>query len=356
MLAADVGRALLLASVPVAHWLGALGLAQLYAVAFAVGTLDVVFFVAYNTIFVAVTPPQQLLEGQALLNGSRAVAQVGGQSLAGLLVAALTAPVALLVDAASFVASAGALASIRPVEPAPAPAERGATIAGVRFLVRSPVIRRVLGATATVNYFNFVFFAIFVLFVVRTLGISAAMLGLVLGAGAVGAVAGSLVANAITRRLGVGRAFALSCVLFPAPMLLVPLAPAHARSALLLLFLAEFGSGLGVMILDITGGGILAAAVPDAVRSRVAGAYRMVNYGMRPLGALTGGWLADVVGLRLTLWIAAAGGVTCVAWLIRSPVLQLRDLTPAGDDHSGGALAAEPSRQFREPAYAYTRG
>jgi predicted MFS family arabinose efflux permease len=224
------------------------------------------------------------------------------------------------------VASAACLRSISPVEPPIEKAERGHLKAGMRYLWRSPVIRASLLATATINFFNFVFWALFILYVTRTLGVSPGVLGLVLGAASVGGVIGSLVTGRISRRIGVGPAFALGCVLFPAPLVLVPLAGGSDWTILACLFAAEFGSGFGVMILDIASGTIKAALVPDRLRARVSGAYMVVNYGVRPVGAIVGGALGTWIGLRTTLWIASVGAIVGALWLLPSPVLRLREL------------------------------
>lgn len=321
MIAADVARAALLLSVPAAYLSGVLGLPQLYGVAFAIGVADVFFAVAYSTLFVSVVRRDDFIAGQSLLNGSRAASGVGGQSLAGLLVAALTAPGALLLDALSFLVSAFALHRIDPAEPEPEPAGAGHLAAGIRFIRRSVVIRAMLLATTTVNFFTFAFNAIFILYATRSLHVAPAVLGLVLGAGAVGAVLGSMVATRIAGRIGLGRAFALGCVLFPAPLVFVPLAAGSRWAELGCLFLAEFGAGLGVMILDIAGGTIRVLEVPDRMLARVSGAYRMVNYGVRPLGALAGGTLGGVVGLPATLWVSVIGATACALWLLGTPLL-----------------------------------
>ena len=116
-------------------------------------------------------------------------------------------------------------------------------------------------------------------------------------------------------------------MLFPAPLLLVPLAAGPLPVVLAALFAAEFGTGLGVMMLDITGGSIFAAVVPDELRARVTGAYMVVNFGTRPVGALLGGAFGTWFGLRPTLLLSAIGAVCCVLWLVRSPVPRLRTLT-----------------------------
>jgi MFS family permease len=326
MIVTVLGRAALLVTIPVAYWFGVLSLAQLYVVSFLIGTLSVFFFVAYTTLFVSLVPRERYLEANSLLNGSRAFSFVGGPSVAGVLVQALSAPGALIADAISFLVSAFTLGSISPVEPPTEEAQRGHVKAGLRYLWRSPVIRASLLATATINFFNFVFWALFILYVTRTLGVNPGVLGLVLGAASVGGVIGSILTGRISRRLGVGPAFVLGCVVFPAPLVLVPLAHGPYWLVLTLLFAAEFLSGFGVMILDIVGGSIKTALIPDRLRARVAGAYMVVNYGVRPLGALTGGALGTWIGLRPTLWIASTAAIAGVLWLLPSPLMRMREL------------------------------
>jgi len=328
MLAADVGRAVLMVTIPVSYLLGRLGLPQMFAVTFAVGTLDVLFFVAYTALFVSVVPRDRYVEGESLLNGSRAMSMIVGQSGAGLLVAAFSAPGAIVLDALTFLVSALTLARIRPVEPPVAEPGEGQLIAGARFIAASPIVRSALGATATVNFFTFALNAIMILYATRSLSVRPAALGLVLGVGAVGGVLGALVAGRVTRRIGIGPTFIAGCVLFPAPLVLIPAAGGPHTLVLACLVAAEFGSGVGVMLLDIAGGAIFAGVIPHELRSRVSGAYRTVNYGMRPLGALTGGMLGSAIGLRPTLWLAVGGAVTCALWLVRSPLPALRELEP----------------------------
>ena len=325
------GRAALLATIPVAYWLGVLTLAQLYLVGFLVGTLSVLFYVSYTTLFVSLVPRERYIEANALLNGSRALSFIGGPSVGGLLVQVFSAPAALVADAVSFLVSAFTMSSIHPQEPPTEQAERGHVKAGISYLWHSPMLRSSLLATATINFFNFVFWALFFLYAVRSLGVSPGALGLVIGAASVGGLLGSIVTGRISRRLGVGPAFVLGCVLFPLPLVLVPLAGGGHWRILAYLFTAEFLSGFGVMILDITAGSIQAALIPDRLRARVSGAYMVVNYGVRPVGALVGGALGTWVGLRSALWIGSLGAIAGVLWLIPSPFLQLRELPEADE-------------------------
>jgi MFS family permease len=330
MLATDVGRAALLATIPVAAALGLLTLAQLYVVAFAAGSLGVVFFVSYNTLFVSLVGRDQYIDASSLLNGSRALSLVGGNGIAGILVQVLTAPGALVVDAASYLLSALFLRRISPTEPEPAEAngERGLPAAGRRFIAGTPLMRACLAASATLNLFNAAFFALLVLFATEELGIGAAALGLALGVGALGSVLGTLIAGRLSRRVGFGRSLILAFVLSPAPLLLVPAAGGSHLVTIAMVVAAEFLSGLGMMILDVGLGALFAALIPDQLRSRVTGAYTLVNYGVRPVGALAGGLLAATIGLRPTLWIATVGALAGVLSLLPSPMPRLRVLPP----------------------------
>jgi MFS family permease len=330
MVVTDLARAILLASIPLAHALDALSFAQLYAVAFLTGCLAVFFDLSYPTLFVSVTPRERFLEGNSLVHGSRSFSFVAGPSLGGLLVQLFSAPFALLADAVSFLGSALFLGRVRaeepPVDQAAAASVRTQAAEGLRFIGGNAIFRPTLTAVATLNFFNYAFQALFILYATRTLGVSAGALGLVLGVAALGGICGAVVSGRVGRRLGVGRAFALGCVLFTAPLILIPLAQGPEALVLVFLFAAEFISGLGVMILDVNAGSIMFALTPDRLRSRATGAFNVVNWGIRPLGALMGGALGAWIGVRPTLWIATVGALLGSLWLLPSPVLGLREL------------------------------
>lgn len=330
MIAADLGRAALMASLPLGYAFGALTFAQLCAVVFAVGTLAVVFDVCNGTLFVSLITPGQYVEGNSLTSGSRAFSFIAGPSAAGLLVQVLAAPLALLADAASYLVSARQLARITPAEPPAADRGKGRLTAGLRFIARSPLLRAILACAATINLFNFAFNTLVVLYTVGELGLDAGTLGLVVGSGAVGGLLGAVVSGRIVRTIGVGPALAVGAIVFPAPLVLVPLAGGPTPLVYATLFAAEFASGLGVMLLDIAAGSLQAAVIPNALRSRVSGAFRTVNYGVRPLGALAGGFLGSAVGLRPALWAATLAATLGVLWLLPSPVLHTRELPAPG--------------------------
>ena len=334
MIAADVGRALLTAWIPVGWALGVLAAWQLYGVAFLVGTLGVVSSISHNTVFVALVPRSFYLEANSLMHGGRAFSRAVGSSLGGVLVQILTAPVAVFVDAVSFLASA-LLVARTPASDGRAPIPAGVSAparrsvgAGVAWIRRDPVIRSSLAAVATINFFVFGFYALFVLYATRTLKLPPPTLGLVVGGAALGAICGSLVTKRISGRFGIGPTFTAGCVAFPAPLIAVAAAPASAPTTLLvaMLFAAQFASGFGLMLVDVTGGTIRAARIPDELRARVAGAHMLVNKGARPLGGLAGGLAGSAIGLRPTLAVATVGATAAGLWLVPSSLPRLRTL------------------------------
>jgi MFS family permease len=344
LIAADLGRAVLLLGIPLASVLGVLGLPLLYVLAFLTGTFGVLFMVAEQTVFTSLVRPRDYVEANSLLIGSRSVAEAGGKSLGGLLVAAVTAPVAIAIDAFSFLLSALFVRRAEVPEPPAASPDSGGLAAGARFIRRTPLLQASLLATATFNIFNTVFWALIVLFATQELHLGSGAIGVALGIGALGSVLGSAVAKGLAGRLGIGRLMIFAFFLAPLPLILVPLADGPPALSMALLTAAEFLSGVGVMILDVGLFSLQAALIPDQLRSRVWGAILFVNWGVRPIGAVAGGLLAGAIGLRPTMWIAAVGGLAGVLWLLPSRMSQVRDVSdeiPAMSDRGVPAKAAE---------------
>ncbi|MFB6896350.1 MFS transporter [Streptomyces hydrogenans] len=335
MIVTDLGRAALLLTLPVAYALDLLTLGQLYVVAFGVGALSVLFEVCNVTLFVALVPTERYVQANSLVNGSRSMAWLAGPSIGGILVQVLTAPVALLADALTYLASAGYLAKIRPVEPAPAPVVKGHFTEGMRWVLRERSMRALFAASGTVQFFNYMFHTLFVLYVTTELGLGAGLLGLVLGTGAVGGLLGAVCSGAVVRRIGIGGSLVAGFLGFTLPLVLIPAADGPLPLVVGVLFAAEFLSCAGVMIVDVAAGSFQMALIPDAVRARVMGAFRTLNHGFRPLGALAGGVLGTAIGLRPTLWIATVGAVFAVLWLLPSPLPRMREL-PTREGESVG--------------------
>ncbi|MGD0066038.1 MAG: MFS transporter [Streptosporangiaceae bacterium] len=323
MIAADLGRAVLFASIPACYALHALTLAQLYLVTFGAGTLSIVYTVSDGTLFVSIVPEDRYVDGQSLVYGSRALSFVGGPSIGGVLVQALSAPVAILADAVSFLGSAFFLGRIRPAEP-PADDSHGSILAGARFIAGSGIVRASLAAVAAINFFNLMFNALYLLYAVHVLHIRPGVIGVLLGVAAGGGVLGALVTKRVAGRVGVGWTYTAGCLLFTAPLVAWPLVHGRPPLVLAVLFAAEFASGFGVMMLDISIGAIFAAVIPDQLRSRVTGAFQAANYGTRPLGALLGGLLGVSFGLRPALWVATLGGIAGFVLLLPTPLPRFR--------------------------------
>jgi len=337
LIAADLGRAAILLSVPVAAGFHVLSLSQLFAVAFAAGCLTLAFNVAWGSYLNVLVPREQLVDGNAKLMGSYATAQIAGPSIAGLLVHAITAPFAILVDAVSFLVSAFALRSIRAPEPERR-LERGSSlrhdlVAGLRYVRDDPLQRAIAGSAATLNFFGLAIYAVLVLYALRKLQLSPLLIGLAFAAGALGALAGTQLAPRLARRLGQGRTIMLATIGFPPALAIVPLAsPGQpAWLAVTILAAAEAVGGVAVMLFDVNTAALRQAVTPEHLYGRTAGAMSFLTQSAKPLGSLFGGAVATGMGLHATLWVCAAGGLLVIPWTVLSPLRGQRDSAlPAG--------------------------
>ena len=329
LIAADLGRAIALLTIPGAYALGRLGLLQLCVVGFLVGSLGVVFRIGYPTLQTSAVERDDYVAANQWYNGSRAFAYMAGPSIGGLIVQALSAPVAIVMDAVSFLGSALFLRRTEepPLSLDPGPAPR--TLEGLRMIVGDALLRASLLASTVLSLCNYAVMAIYVLFMTRSLHFSPAAIGFVLGAGAAGGLVGSVATKRVAEWIGLGPAYILGFFLFSTPIALIPAAHGSKPTEYVMVIAAEVLSGIGLMLLDILGGSLFQALVPDRLRSRFMGAFTLVNYGIRPFGALLGGTAGAVIGLRTTLWIAVAGGILSGFILLLSPTRHVRDLPPA---------------------------
>ena len=330
LVAADLVRCVVLLSLPLAHWFGLVTIGQLFVVALLAGLGQVLYQTAYPSFFVALVRRDQYVEANSLLSTTRSLSFVAGPAAAGGLIQWLTAPVAMLVDAVTFAVSAVLIGGVR-VEEATVDADASEGLlrrarAGMGLVLRHPYLRVSLACVTTVNFFNFVLAALLILFASRHLGLSAGAIGLAMGIGASGGVLGAVTAGKVTKVLGVGRTVMAGVVLFSAPVAVLPLAGGPPWSRMAVLGAVEFVTGLGVMWLDVPLNALQTAVIPDAVRSRVAGAFSTVNFGVRPLGAVLGGLLGAWIGVAPTLVLSAAGGTLAVLWLVGSPIARTRTI------------------------------
>lgn len=329
LIVADLARAVVLLSLPLAYLLDVLTLAQLYAVALLTGVGQVLFTLAYQSFFVALVPEPSYVDASSKLSLSRAASFVGGPALGGVLVQALTAPVAIVADTLSFLGSALMIGRIRIAERPPAATgpPMGRLIAdGFGLVLQQPILRASLACTALINFFTLAANAILIVFASRELGLSPAAIGFAFGVGAFGGVLGAALAPRVSRWLGVGPTTIIGAALFPAPIGVMAFAAGPHWAAMAVLAAMELLSGFGVMLMDINLNALMIHATPDDARGRRAGAHSAVNYGIRPLGALTGGWLATAIGLRHTLLLAGVGGTLAVLFLVASPVRRIASL------------------------------
>jgi MFS family permease len=352
LVSADLGRALLLASIPVAYWIDALTIWQLYVVGFAVGVLTVFFDVSYQSYLPSLVSREQLIEGNSKLEISRSGAQLSGPGLGGGLVEVLSAPIAVLVDAFSFLASAIFLFRIRKEEAAaPTRAERRAgpgmkveVMEGLRWVLGNRYLRWIAASTATFNFFGNIIFAVYLVFAVRELGLGAGVIGLIFAVSNIGYLLGALAANRLSRRFGVGPTIIIGAA-GSSSLLLLAVAP--ASNPIPFLIAAQAISGMGVPIYNITQVSFRQAITPERLQGRMNSVMRFVVWGVMPLGALIGGALATWFSLRTAIWVGAIGMSLAVLPVLLSPVRTLREmpepvdeLLPSEADAAGGLLPA----------------
>ncbi|WP_406831311.1 MFS transporter [Pedococcus sp. KACC 23699] len=335
LIIADALRCLVLLSLPVAHWLGAITLAQLFLVALLAGLGQVLYQTSYPSFFVGLVRRDQFVEANSLLSGTRSASFVAGPAVAGGLIQAVTAPIAMLVDAVTFAVSAVLIGRVKvpdlPVEAADASGLWPRAREGMGLVLRNPYLRASLACATTINLFNLMAGTLVILYASRELGLSPSLIGLALGIGATGGLLGTVLAGPLSRRIGIGRTIAVGAVVFSAPFALMPLAQGPTWSRAGVLALVEFVSSLGVMCLDIPLNALQTAVTPDGVRSRVTGAFSTVNYGIRPAGAVLGGLMGGWIGIAPTMVVAAVGGSLSALWLVRSPVITTRTLAQLDD-------------------------
>ncbi len=330
LIATDVGRALVLLTIPLAYAVDALTIGHLYAVAVLTGVLTVFFDVAYQSYLPTLIEPAQLVEGNSRLELSRSAAQVAGPGVAGVLVQLVRGPTAIAVDALSFAFSALFVARIRTPEKPPgtgdeSAATMGSRIAeGLRYVLHHPVLARLAGTNALFNFFSAVGMAVFLVYAVRELGIDPAVVGLVFSVGSIGFVFGSMATQRATSRLGLGRALLVAGAVQGGAFVLVPSAP---RDLAVAFFAVAFViEAIAAPIYDITQVSLRQTITPDRMQGRTNATMRFLVWGALPLGSLVGGALGELVGVRATLWVAAIGSLVSVAPLMGRSVLRLREM------------------------------
>jgi len=335
LIAGDLGRAVLLATIPLAYVADVLTMMQLFVVGFLYGVCTVFFDVAYQSYLPSLVEREQIVEGNSKLEISRSAAQIAGPGLGGILIQIFTAPYAVLIDALSFLGSGLFVLSIRDhVEPhvaAAAVADKPSMWTelkeGLRFVLGNPYLRAQAGCTATSNFFFSLGFSIVLVYFVRELGLSPGVIGIVLSIGSIGSLVAAVTTGRLTGRFGVGPTTIAAAFLQGPAMLMIALAP-MARP-IPMLVASGLLTGFVIVLYNINQVSFRQAICPERLQGRMNSVMRFIVWGTIPLGNLTGGALATWVGLRETIVIGAIGAGSAFLWILLSPWRSVREM-PTG--------------------------
>jgi predicted MFS family arabinose efflux permease len=338
----DLAAAAIVLVVPVAAWTGLLRIELLYVVSFLLGSTVVIFMVAYQSFVPTLVGRADIAPANAALETTISIATVAGPGIGGLLVQLLTAPFALLLDAASFLVSATLIGSIRIEEPPPIPPDERRPMLeqiseGIRLVARTPVLFALVQGGTIHNFFSRMIDALFVLYASRNLGLDPATIGLVIAAGGPGSFVGSLLATRIPARVGLGRTIWAAQVLTSAARLLIPLAVGGALLSAGTLAASMFLLGLARTVFNVNQLSLRLAITEDRMHGRLNATMRFVMWGVTPFGALAGGLLATTaLGVQGTLVVAGLGTLIATVPFLLPAIrgLETMPATRAGDQVS----------------------
>jgi len=333
MVAADLARAALVASVAIAWWAGALTMPHIIAVGAGVGALTALFIISDRAYLPVLIGKRHLADGNAKLEITESIAEIGGPASAGILIDAIGAPLAMLADAASYLWSALFLGLIRTPEPPPSPdAPRGFDArrdlaTGLRAIFGHRELRAVVIAHIVWSVSGGFFMTLYTPFCLRDLHLTPTTLGAMVAVGGVGALFGATVANRLARRIGFGRTVILAAALSVACALFIPLARGPHVAILGFLIAHQLLSDGFSVIFAIHAVTLRQTVLPDAVLGRANAAVHVVTNGVFPIAALTAGGLADAFGTRTAVWVGVLFGLAVPVFLL--PVRRLRELPSA---------------------------
>ena len=346
LIGGDLGRALLIATIPLAYLAGLLTLAQLMLVGFAIGVLTVFFDVAYQAYLPSLIGREDLVEGNSKLELSRSGAGLIGPGLAGLLIDLLRAPVAMLIDALSFIFSALLLFSIRDRTPeqnlhageqttessavTPRGSMRTEIAEGLRFVFGHPALRTIGSATATSNLFSSISGAAFMIFAINELKMSPALIGIAFSLGSLGGLTAALVADPLSKRLGVGRVIVLTVAIGgPFEAAIAFANPGADLLNVILVALVGFTMGGGGTIYNINQVSLRQALTPAAMAGRMNATMRWFVWGTIPIGSLIGGIIGETLGLRAAILVGGVGASLAFIPLLFGPVWKIKEMPTA---------------------------
>jgi Na+/melibiose symporter-like transporter len=341
MIGADLGRAVLLAGIPIAALLHSVRIELLYMVAFLIGGLSICADIAFDAYLPALVDREWRAGANGAGQLSQSVAEVAGPGIAGVLIRALSAPVAIAVDAMSYLVSVISLALIHAPETGEISAaeQNMATDIGVglRVLFSHPWLRAITVTIALVVFFASMFQAVFVLYLDRTLHLDAGLIGIIFAMGSAGGIIGAMAAPIIARRMGYGRAAVVGemiMVLGGQGYVLVALTmPPHLFAVILLTITECFVAG-GNSLCNVAFSTIEQHIVPIRLLGRTGAALRVSALGVTGLiGAVLGGLLGSALSPSSTIVVSVTTMVTAVVWIWRSPLRTTRDLPQPLEEH-----------------------
>ncbi len=328
LICADIGRALLLATIPVAAIFRHLRIEQLYAVTFLVGVFSVVFDVAYESYLPSLIGRDQLVEGNSKLSASASVAEFSGLGVAGWLVQLLTAPATIFIDAVSFAVSAFSIWIMRAPELIPVRDTKHGIgremVAGVRVVFRDPILRAMGACTLAKEFFGGMYGALVVLYMVRDLGFGAGVLGTIWALGGLSSFLGAAYTGQVTRRFGVGPAMTAGLMAYGVALLLIPIARGTTVAAALLLIAQQILGDGAATIYQINHVSLRQAIAPERMLGRVNASAAFLSLGAAFAGSLLGGLAGNTIGVRITLVAGALGSLLSTLPLAMSPIRALR--------------------------------
>jgi predicted MFS family arabinose efflux permease len=327
MVAADLGRFVLLLTVPLAWALDSLRIEQLYAVAFLTSSLEVVFNLSYRSALPSIVGRGDLVDANSKLQMSESVAESGAPALGGALVQAVSGPFAVFCDALTFLASGALVQSVRRADVATVSGEGSLlddALDGLGAVFRQPILRAFAGVAATMSLSGGFFAALYGVWVIQELGFSPLAYGVLVGAGGVGSFLGAAVVGPVAHRFGLGPSMTFARLISGLLALLTPLAGGPDWLAFAMLFCHQFfGDGLWV-VYEIDATSLRQAVTPDQQLGRVNSAFLLLGEGLHPLSAIVAGILAVAIGVQWALLLGAIGMCAAVLWLLASPVPSIR--------------------------------
>jgi len=352
MVAADLARAAVVLAIPVAALLDVLGMGLLYAVAALTSVLSVSFDVANRSHLPWLVSRGALTEANSRLTGGGSVTEAAAFASAGWLVQWLTAPVVFVVDALTFVWSAAFVSRIQKPEPLPTadavhPPVLAEFVDGLRYVVRSAILRGLFGSTFLANLFQHMLGTLYVFYVLREIGLSEGISGVSFALGGAAALLGAVQTGRITRRLGVGNAMIVSLVVAALANLLVPLSTEATLLAFGLILAQQFLGDSALTVYEIADTSLIQANSGDPWQGRVQATMRMAMFAGQLAGTGAAGLLPFLISVRATMVIGAAGMALAAIPILLSGIHRLRDIPIVGDDDDGdlAAVAQEVSEQ-----------